>query len=269
MTAADPTTLRLDGATAFVTGGASGIGRASARLLAAAGARVAVADRDAEGARAVAAELPGDALGVAIEVTDADAVEGALAAAEARLGTADVLVNSAGVGACTRFWESDPAEFDYVLRVNLHGTFLSARAFTRRLLAAGRPGAIVNVASVNAFVPATGLAAYCASKGGVLMFTRVAAMELAAHGVRVNAVAPGSTLTNLTAAAFSTPRVEEAFLRHTPMGRLGTPEDIARAILYLASPLAAWVTGHLLVADGGQALRGLPLYAENMIDPIA
>ena len=158
--------IDLTGAVAFVTGAASGIGRASARLLAAAGARIAVADRDGDGARAVAREIGGDAVAIELDVAVRDAVEPALAAAEARLGVADVLVNAAGIGACTAFWESDPDEFEYVLRVNLTGTFLVARAFTRRLLASGRPGAIVNVASTNAYIPATGLAADCASKGG-------------------------------------------------------------------------------------------------------
>ena len=257
-------TIDLTGAVAFVTGAASGIGRASARLLATAGARVAVADRDGDGARAVAREIGGDAVAIELDVAVRDAVEPALAAAEARLGVADVLVNAAGIGACTAFWESDPDEFEYVLRVNLTGTFLVARAFTRRLLASGRPGAIVNVASTNAYIPATGLAAYCASKGGVLMFTRVAAMELGAHGIRVNAIAPGSTLTGMTAMAFTRPAMERGFLRHTPMGRFGEPDDIAQAVLYLASPLSGWVTGHLLVVDGGQSLRGLPLYLENL-----
>src|SRR5262249_60151928 len=128
-----------------------------------------------------------------------------------------------------------------VLRVNLTGTFLTARSFTRRLLAAGRRGAIVNVASTNAYIPATGLSAYCASKGGVLMFTRVAALELGAHGIRVNAIAPGSTLTGLTTMAFSRPPMEAGFVRHTPMGRFGEPEDIAQAVLHLASPPSPWV----------------------------
>lgn len=254
----------LTGSVAFVTGAASGIGRASARLLAAAGARVALADRDGDGARALAEELGAGAVALELDVAERAAIEPALAAAEASLGVPDILVNSAGIGACTAFWDSDPDEFEYVLRVNLTGTFLCARAFTRRLLAVGRPGAIVNVASTNAFIPATGLSAYCASKGGVLMFTRVAAMELGSRGIRVNAIAPGSTLTGLTTMAFSRPAMEEGFLRHTPMGRFGRAEDIAQAVLYLTSPLSAWVTGHLLVVDGGQSLRGLPLYLENL-----
>jgi 3-oxoacyl-[acyl-carrier protein] reductase len=257
----------LTGSVAFVTGAASGIGRASARLLAAAGARVALADRDGDGARALAREIGAQAVAIDLDVAERQAIEPALATAEARLGLPDVLVNAAGIGACTAFWESDPDEFEYVLRVNLTGTFLVARAFTRRLLASGRPGAIVNIASTNAYIPATGLAAYCASKGGVLMFTRVAAMELGARGIRVNAIAPGSTLTGMTTMAFSRPEMERGFLRHTPMGRLGQPEDIAQAVLYLASPLSAWVTGHLLVVDGGQSLRGLPLYLENLTAP--
>jgi 3-oxoacyl-[acyl-carrier protein] reductase len=258
-------TTDLTGSTAFVTGAASGIGRASARLLAAAGARVALADRNGDAAHALAEEIGASAIGLDLEVTDRTAIEAALADAEARLGVPDILVNSAGIGACTLFWESDPDQFEYVLRVNLTGTFLAARSVTRRLLALGRRGAIVNVASTNAYIPATGLSAYCASKGGVLMFTRVAALELGAHGIRVNAIAPGSTLTGMTTMAFTRPRMEEGFLRHTPMGRFGQPEDIAQGVLYLASPLSRWVTGHLLVVDGGQSLRGLPLYLENLM----
>lgn len=257
----------LSGSTAFITGAASGIGRASAMLLAAAGARVALADRDGDGARALAREIGEQAVGLELDVADRAAIEAALADAEAKLGVPDVLVNSAGIGACTAFWESDPDQFEYVLRINLIGTFLAARSFTRRLLALGRRGAIVNVASTNAYIPATGLSAYCASKGGVVMFTRVAALELAARGIRVNAIAPGSTLTGMTSMAFTRPKMEEGFLRHTPMGRFGQPEDIAQAVLYLASSLSQWVTGHLLVVDGGQSLRGLPLYLENLTAP--
>jgi NAD(P)-dependent dehydrogenase (short-subunit alcohol dehydrogenase family) len=262
-----PPDTSLDGSTAFVTGAASGIGRASALRLAAAGARVALADRDGDGVRALAREIGDRALAVDLDVTDRAAIDAALAEAEARLGVPDILVNSAGTGACTAFWESDPDQFEYVLRVNLIGTFLAARSFTRRLLALGRGGAIVNVASTNAYIPATGLSAYCASKGGVLMFTRVAALELGARGIRVNAIAPGSTLTGMTSLAFTRPKMEQGFLRHTPMGRFGQPDDIAQAVLYLASPLSAWVTGHLLVVDGGQSLRGLPLYLENLTAP--
>jgi NAD(P)-dependent dehydrogenase (short-subunit alcohol dehydrogenase family) len=187
-------------------------------------ARVALADRDGDGARALADELGAQAIALDLDVADRDSIESALAATEAQLGVPDILVNSAGIGACTAFWESDPDEFDYVLRVNLTGTFLAARAFTRRLLAVGRRGAIVNIASTNAFIPATGLAAYCASKGGVLMFTRVAAMELGARGIRVNAIAPGSTLTGLTTMAFTRPQMEQGFLRHTPMGASASPK---------------------------------------------
>jgi 3-oxoacyl-[acyl-carrier protein] reductase len=255
----------LNGSIALVTGAASGIGRASARLLAEAGASVVLADRDGDGVKALAQEIGGRTAAYELDVTDRHAVDATFDAIVADIGVPDVLVNSAGIGACTAFWESDPDEFEYVLRVNLIGTFLAARAFTRRLLAAERPGAIVNVASTNAYIPATGLSAYCASKGGVLMFTRVAAMELGARGIRVNAVAPGSTLTGMTTMAYTRPTVEPGFLRHTPMGRFGQPEDIAQAILYLASPLSAWVTGHLLVVDGGQSLRGLPLYLENLL----
>jgi 3-oxoacyl-[acyl-carrier protein] reductase len=266
-TTQDLLSTNLTGSVAFVTGAASGIGRASARLLAAAGARVVLADRDGDAVAEAAQEIGGDALPVALDVTDRSAIEAAFEQAEARLGVPDILVNSAGIGACTRFWESDPDEFDYVVRVNLMGTFLAARRFTRGLLAASRRGAIVNVASTNAYLPATGLSAYCASKGGVLMFTRVAALELGEHGIRVNAIAPGSTLTGMTSLAFTRPRMEQGFLRHTPMGRFGEPDDIAQAVLYLASPLSAWVTGHLLAVDGGQSLRGLPLYLENLMAP--
>lgn len=264
MTTPDLLSTDLTNSIAFITGAASGIGRASARLLAAAGARVALADRDGDAARTLAQEIGPQALAVDLDVTDRDAIDAAFSTVETRLGVPDILVSSAGIGACTAFWESDPDEFEYVLRVNLTGTFLAARAFTRRLLAVGRPGSIVNIASTNAFIPATGLSAYCASKGGVLMFTRVAAMELGSRGIRVNAIAPGSTLTGLTEMAFTRPQMEQGFLRHTPMGRFGQPDDIAQAVLYLASPLSAWVTGHLLVVDGGQSLRGLPLYLENL-----
>jgi len=256
-------TIDLQGRAALVTGGASGIGRASAERLVAAGARVVLFDRNRE-----LADEAADALGrhvataIGGDVTDPADVEAAVAAAVGAWGAVDVVVNSAGTGAIGRFWELDPALWDFIVAVNLRGTFLVCAAAARWMVAAKRPGRIVNVASTNATVPTRGNAPYCASKAGVMAFTQVAALDLAPHGVTVNAVAPGPTDTPLTAPFFTVPDARREFLAHVPLGRLGRPEDIADAIVFLASDLAGWVTGQLFYVDGGQSLVGLPPYVD-------
>lgn len=146
--------------------------------------------------------------------------------------------------------------------MNLRGTFLVSAAAARWLVAAGRPGRLINIASTNATVPTRGHAPYCASKAGVMAFTQVAALDLAPHGVTVNAIAPGPTDMPLTAPFFTHADARQEFLAHVPLGRLGRPEDIADAVVFLASDLAAWVTGQLFYVDGGQSLVGLPPYVD-------
>jgi len=256
-------TIDLRGRAALITGGASGIGRAAAVRLVEAGARVALLDRNADLAAEAAGVLgDGQAIALAGDVTEVAAAERAVAATVKAFGGVDLVLNAAGTGTVGRFWELDPALWDFVVAVNLRGTFVVSAAAARWMVGAGRRGRIINVASTNATVPTSGNAAYCASKAGVMAFTQVAALDLAPHGVTVNAVAPGPTDTPLTAPLFGHPEARREFLAHVPLGRLGRPEDIADAVLFLASDLAAWVTGQLFYVDGGQSLVALPSYAE-------
>jgi NAD(P)-dependent dehydrogenase (short-subunit alcohol dehydrogenase family) len=248
---------------ALVTGGASGIGRAAVAAWLAAGARVAVIDQDPDRLATLRNELGGAALlGIAGDVSDVADADRAVAETTARFGRLDMVLNSAGTGAIGRVWEMDPAIWDRVLSVNLRGTFLVMRAATRWMVERRRPGRIVNIASTNATVPTTGHSPYCASKAGVVALTQVAALELAPHGVTVNAIAPGPVDTALTAPLFALPEARAEFLRHVPIGRMGRPADIAAMVLFLASDEAEWVTGQCFYVDGGQSLVALPPYID-------
>jgi len=243
---------RLEGRTAFVTGGGSGIGAATARRLAAEGASVAVADVDAEKARCVAAEVRGTA--VPLDVTDA----GAVTAAVRELGPIDILVNNAGGDRLAYFIETDEADWDHVIGLNLR----SAMACTRAVLPAmyGRgAGAIVNVASEAGRVGSVGGAGYSAAKAGVIGFTKAIARESARHGVRCNAVAPGPTDTPLlhdAAAAYGEAgaRIKEGMIAATVMGRAARPEEVASVIAFLASEDASFITGHTIPVSGGLSM---------------
>jgi len=253
----------FDGQVALVSGGGSGIGRATVEAFAAAGGRVAVFDQSAERVDEVAAALGRDAVaGVAGDVTSVDDCARAVRDTVARFGRLDVLLNSAGTGAIGRVWEADPDLWARVVDVNLRGTFLLTRAASGWMVGERRAGRIVNIASTNATVPTSGNSAYCASKAGVVAFTQVAALDLAPHAVTVNAIAPGPVDTNLTAPLFMQPEARAAFLRHVPLGRLGRADDIAGMVLFLASSAAGWITGQCFYVDGGQSLVALPSYAD-------
>ena len=247
--------FRLNGKVALITGGGSGIGRATAAALAGVGAAVAVLDIDPVRAAAAAEEIA--ALGrpvssQAADVTDEKSVDAAIDAVAARHGGIDILVNSAGIGIRRAAVELPLAEWDKVVAVNLTGVFLCSRAAARQMMRRGG-GAIVNLASIMGF-SGGGIypnVSYQATKGAVVNMTRALAVEWASSGIRVNAVAPTWVRTNLTAPLLDQPGVMERIAALTPMGRLATPEEIAHAILYLASPAAAMVTGHTLAVDGG------------------
>ncbi|WP_040545660.1 SDR family NAD(P)-dependent oxidoreductase [Salipiger bermudensis] len=239
----------FSGRTALVTGGASGIGAASAALLASKGARVILADLDGDAARAVAAQLGGR--GEALDVTDAAAVDALLSVLEAEAWGPDVLVNSAGMREFADPLEITEADWARVLTVNLSGTFHVAQGVARRLKTAGKTGAIVNVASTSGLVASENRAAYVSAKHGVVGLTKQLALDLGPVGIRVNAVAPGVIRTPMTELYFSDPDMIDRLRRAYPLGRAGAPEEVAEVIAFLASERARYVTGTVVPVDGG------------------
>lgn len=241
--------FRLDGKVALVTGAASGLGKAIASALAGCGARVACLDVSGEANRRTAEGIRGFAL--TLDVTDAAAVEDAVSEVVDRLGAVDVLVNSAGIGGRGPALTYSHRLMDRVLDVNLKGTFYMCQSAGRRMVAGGR-GSIVNIASIGGLVAFPGSAGYQAGKGGVVQLTRALAVEWAASGVRVNAVAPGHVATELVRKQWeSEPELKEYFLSRTPMNRLATPEDVTGPVVFLAGDASAMVTGQIIAVDGG------------------
>src|SRR5687768_10299232 len=250
--------MPLENKVGIVTGGAKGIGLAIAKRFAGDGARVIVADVNEDaGSRAV--EDIG-ALGavrfVRCDVGDRADVENLVASTLQAWGSIDVLVNNAGIVHGADFLEISEADFDRVLRVNLKGTFLVGQAVARQMVAqvkdGGAPGAIVNMSSVNAVFAIANQVPYSISKGGVNQLTKVMALSLAPHGIRVNAIGPGSIMTEMLASVATDAAARRRVLSRTPLGRIGKPDEIAAIAAFLASDEASYVTGQTLYADGGR-----------------
>ena len=249
-TVSSPISFGLGGRVCIVTGGSQGIGEACARRFAAEDAHVVIADIDDARGQALASELKG--LYVHCDVSDKVDVDHLIARTMQRHGRIDVLVNNAGIFKAAEFLEVSEADFDAVLRVNLKGAFLVGQAAAREMAKAGR-GSIVNMSSVNGFLTIPTIASYNVSKGGINQLTRVMALALADKGVRVNAVAPGTIATELAAnAVLTSDDAKQRIMSRTPMKRLGEPMEIADAVAYLASDAASYVTGEILMVDGGR-----------------
>jgi NAD(P)-dependent dehydrogenase (short-subunit alcohol dehydrogenase family) len=246
--------VKLPGGSAIVTGGAQGIGRGVAQALVENGAGVILLDLNNERADETARELGERALAHTGSVTSAEDVEAAFAAAERAFGPPSILVNNAGNARASLIADCEESQWDETLGVHLKGTFLCTRAFARRARADGGGGAIVNLSSINHGHASEGTADYSAAKAGISQFTKIAALELAPYGVRVNAVAPGGTNTPM---AERHSAMRDEFVARTPLGRFGEVDDIAKAVLFLVSDQAAWITGITLPVDGGLHLRGL------------
>jgi NAD(P)-dependent dehydrogenase (short-subunit alcohol dehydrogenase family) len=246
----------LDGRRILITGAGSGIGATTARLLASQGALIAIVDRDGEAAQRTAEGLgPGRSLAVAGDVTDAGTCEAALAAIEAQWGGIDGLVNNAGTWDHDRLLDLTPARWQRVLDVNLMAPIAWSNAAARRMRSGG---AIVNVSSVLGQVAAPGRGPYCVSKSALIALTKMQAIEWAAIGIRVNAIAPGYITSETTMAMAASGGFDaSAIEQRAPMGRFGTEDEVAEGIAWLLDPLrASYVTGHVLEVNGGWTAYG-------------
>lgn len=244
--------MRIDGKVAIVTGAAQGIGKAIVERYVAAGGKVVLADTQVEKGSAIAAGLAENCLFVECDVGDKAAVERLVNRTIDHFGTVDIAVCNAGISHSADFLDLEEEQFDRVLRVNLKGPFLLGQAAARHMAKAGG-GAIINMSSINAVVASPHIVPYVVSKGGLNQLTRVMALGLAPHGIRVNAIGPGSIDTEQLANIIGNDaEAHRKIMARTPLGRLGRPEEIAEIALFLATPSASYITGQTIYADGGR-----------------
>jgi glucose 1-dehydrogenase len=261
--------MRLKDKVALVTGGGRGIGLATARRLAEEGASVMLAEISTDLGESGATTLASEGLtaaSVQCDVGDVESAAAAVAATYDRFGRLDVVVNNAGITRIGEFLDTDIADFDDVMRVNLRGVFIVSQAAARRMVAAGSSGAIVNICSVTAFLGMPEQVGYCVSKAGVFQLTRSVALALADKGIRVNAVGPGTVRTDMSAGLLHYDRDNSAMARvlaRTPIGRVAEPVDIANAVLFLAGDDSAYLTGHTVFVDGGRMIQNIVLPYED------
>jgi NAD(P)-dependent dehydrogenase (short-subunit alcohol dehydrogenase family) len=257
----------LSGKVAFVTAGATGIGYGCAEAIVAAGGQVMICARR-EDTLADAAKRLGDAAAwVGCDVTDDASVDAAVAATVERFGKLDLAVNSAGTGTGGPLTEVTTAEFERVMDTNLTGAFRCLRAEAKAMMAGGG-GSILNISSIAGALTHPWMSPYCASKAGLDMLTRCAADELGEHGIRVNSVLPGVVRTPMAQALSEIPVSRDEYLSLMPISRIGEPEDIGRAVAFLLSDDASWITGQLVPVDGGHTIRKgpnlVPLFKQGM-----
>lgn len=252
-----PSRQRLVGRVAVVTGGGRGLGQVAARALAAAGAKVAVLGRGKVGLDETVAQIHADggcALAVPADVTQEAELQAAAAVVKEQLGDCQILVNNAGAAMVRPFLETDTASLRGLLDVNVVGALLTARIFGAQMTER-RWGRLINMASIAGMVGEPNLAVYSASKGALIALTKALAIEWARYGVTVNALAPGYFRTDLNAQAFDNPEVADRLLKKIPLRRAGEPAELAPLLVYLASEDSAFMTGSVLVIDGGQVAR--------------
>jgi NAD(P)-dependent dehydrogenase (short-subunit alcohol dehydrogenase family) len=250
---------RLEGKVAFITGGASGIGRACALRFAEEGARVAIADLHDEASAVLAGEIgSGQALALRVDVTDESQVVEAVGTIADSLGRLDIGLFAAGMGAGGPVHQLESTVFDAVLKLNVYGVFYALKHSAARMIEQGSGGSLIAIASLNAHQVAEGFTAYCTSKAAVAMMMQVAALELGPHGIRCNSIGPGLIETPLSGPLWQTGAIRDAFVAETPIGRHGQPEEVADLALYLASDASAFMTGQTLYLDGGQGLKKYP-----------
>lgn len=249
--------MQLENKVAIVTGGAHGIGLAIARRYVTEGAKVVIADVDAAAGEAAAKDLgAGRCSFTRADVGDKGDAGRLVGEAFRLFGGLDILVNNAGIVHGADFLDIEEADFDRVLRVNLKGAFLVGQAAARRMVTevgAGRPaGAIINMSSINATLAIPNQVPYCVSKGGLAQLTKVMALSLAPYGIRVNAIGPGSIMTDILRSVGSDREAKRRILSRTPLGRIGEPEEIASVAVFLAGGDSSYITGQTVYADGGR-----------------
>jgi NAD(P)-dependent dehydrogenase (short-subunit alcohol dehydrogenase family) len=247
----------LTGRTALVTGASSGLGWRFAEVLAEAGAKVAIAARRTDRLEALAEGITsrgGTVLPIALDVTHPPGIKAVVAAVEAALGPLRILVNNSGVAPASAFLDHSEEDWDRTLDTNLKGAFLVAQEVARRMVANGQGGSIINTASMLGLVVAKGSAAYSASKAGVISLTKTMALELARHGIRVNAICPGYFETEMTESYLATPQ-GQAEIKAIPMRRVGKAEELDGLLLLLASDASSFMTGSSVLVDGGEVLQ--------------
>lgn len=243
----------LSGKVTLVTGGSRGIGRSIAEALAHSGAKVAVASRTLEDVERVAAQIKqacGEAVGVAVDLADVPSIKAAIEQVEEQLGAIDILVNSAGINIQAYAVDVTEKDWDTVVGINLKGAFFVCQEVGRRMISRSG-GKIINIASQMGFVGYFRRSAYCASKGGLVQLTKVLAVEWAEHNINVNAVAPTFIETEFTEGMFAEKGFRKEIIERIPLKKIGKPEDVVGAVLYLSSESANLVTGHTLLVDGG------------------